>query len=137
MKSFENFERNHEIRTPTERQFGFFLGVILLVLSGFLFYKNGNIPVNFIFMAFIVFVISFLKPVVFRPVNKIWTKLGFIMARFTNPVIIGLFFFLIFTPFSFFFRLFSKSSFVKNSKNISSTWVKYEEHSETSMENQF
>lgn len=139
MNSFEDFERNHEIKTSTERQFGFFVSFILLIFSTFLFYKEGFFPLGLVFITFVVFSISFLKPAVFKPINKIWIKMGFVMARFTNPVIIGAFFFLILTPFSFVFRLFSKKTFVKNSKSLSSTWVECEKCSSslTSMENQF
>ena len=62
MKSLEDFKR-YEVKAVTEKQFGFLLGTVLLVSSAFLFYKNGNISLSFIFMTLIVFGLSFFKPV--------------------------------------------------------------------------
>src|SRR5207247_87623 len=61
------------------------------------------LPVSGVFL-----LLALTYPFLLRPLNRIWTQLGFLLSRVTNPIVIGAMFFVIFTPVAFFCRLLGK-----------------------------
>jgi hypothetical protein len=49
-------------------------------------------------------------PPVLRPVNYVWTRLGLVLQKVTNPIILGVLFYLFITPFALICRLLGKDS---------------------------
>ena len=59
----------------------------------------------YLFLSIIFLAISILIPNILLPLNKAWMKVGFILGTIISPLIIGLIFFVIFTPISFLFKI--------------------------------
>jgi hypothetical protein len=51
---------------------------------------------------------ALVAPAVLAPLNRVWTALGALLHKITNPIILGVFFYLVFTPFGSLLRLFGK-----------------------------
>jgi fumarate reductase subunit D len=49
-------------------------------------------------------VCAMVAPVVLRPLNRIWTRFGLLLHRITNPVILAVVYFGVFTPFGLLYR---------------------------------
>lgn len=90
------------------RKFGITVGVILLIIAGFLFWKEKESFRLFITTGIILFAFGIAIPIILKPVYWIWmifaTILGWLMTR----VILILLFYVIFTPIGLIPRLFGK-----------------------------
>ena len=90
------------------RNFGITVGIILLIISGFLFWKEKESFQILLFFGGTLFILGIAIPFILKPIYWIWmifaTILGWIMTR----VILSLLFFLIFTPIGLTLRFFGK-----------------------------
>ena len=90
------------------RKFGITIGLILLIIAGFLFWKEKESYQIFLTVGTILFVLVILVPAVLKPIYWIWmifaTILGWIMTR----VILSLLFYIIIVPIGLILRAFGK-----------------------------
>ena len=90
------------------RKFGITIGIILLVISGFLFYKEKESFQIFLAIGITLFFTAITIPFILKPVYWIWmifaTILGWIMTR----IILSILFYVILTPIGLILRLFGK-----------------------------
>ena len=105
------------------RKFGIAIGVILLVIAGFLFWKEKEPYQTFLTVGTILFVLGILVPAILKPIYWIWmifaTILGWIMTR----VILSLLFYIIITPIGLIPRFFGKQFLeLKWDKSKESYW---------------
>ena len=90
----------------SDRSFGLvFTGVFLIVCLWPL--RHGLPPrwwaagVSAVFLLF-----TAVAPSMLAPLNRIWTRLGLLLAKVTQPVFLAILFFGVFTPFGVLLRLF-------------------------------
>ena len=100
--------KNIESGKSDLRKFGITVGIILLIISGFLFWKE-----NESFQIFLVVGITFLLtavaiPVILKPVYWIWMIFAVILGWFMTRVILSLLFYVVFTPIGLTLRFFGK-----------------------------
>ena len=90
------------------RKFGITIGVILLVIAGFLFWKEKESFQIFLAIGITLFITAITIPFILKPVYWIWmifaTILGWIMTR----IILSILFYVILTPIGLISRLFGK-----------------------------
>ena len=90
------------------RKFGITIGIILMIIAGFLFWKEKESYQIFLTVGTILFVLGILVPAVLKPIYWIWmifaTILGWVMTR----VILSLLFYIIITPIGLISRFFGK-----------------------------
>ena len=90
------------------RKFGITVGVILLIIAGFLFWKEKVSFQLVLAIGIILFAFGITIPVLLKPVYLVWmifaTILGWLMTR----VILSLLFYVMFTPIGLISRLFRK-----------------------------
>ena len=90
------------------RKFGITIGVILLIIAGFLFWKEKESFQILLIFAIFFCILGIVIPFILKPIYWVWmifaTILGWIMTR----VILSLLFFLIFTSIGLTSRLFGK-----------------------------
>lgn len=58
-----------------------------------------------------------------KKLNYLWINLTLILSRVINPLIMGIFFFVIFTPLSIFLKIFGRDELMINKKYVS-LWKK-------------
>ena len=90
------------------RNFGITLGIIFLVISGFLFWKEKDSLTIFIAISITWFITAIAIPSVLKPVYWIWMIVGIILGWFMTRVILSLLFYLVFTPIGLILRFFGK-----------------------------
>lgn len=84
--------------------------------------------------------LAFVAPNVLQPMNRLWFKFGELLARIVSPIIMGIMFFLVFTPMAFVLRLLGKDLLsLKLNSEADTYWVKRDrkEREMGSMKNQF
>ena len=90
------------------RKFGITFGIILLIVSGFLFWKEKESFQIFLAIGIILFLIAISIPAVLNPVYWIWMIFAIILGWFMTRVILSLLFYIIITPIGLTLRLFGK-----------------------------
>ena len=90
------------------RNFGITVGIILLIISGFLFWKEKESFQILLFFGITLFLLGIAIPFILKPIYWVWmifaTILGWIMTR----VILSLLFYIILTPIGLILRFFGK-----------------------------
>ena len=90
------------------RKFGVTIGIILVIIAGFLFWNGKELFQIFLTFGAVLCVLGITIPFLLKPIYWIWmifaTILGWIMTR----VILSLLFYVIFTPIGLLPRLFGK-----------------------------
>jgi len=107
------------------RKFGITVGLILMIVSGFLFWKEKESFQILITSGAILLILGVTIPVILKYIYWVWmifaTIIGWIMTR----VILSLMFYAIFTPIGFILRLFGKQFIELNWNKTDSTYWKY------------
>ena len=90
------------------RKFGITIGVILLIIAGFLFWKEKESFQILLIIGVTFCILGIVIPFILKPIYWVWmifaTILGWIMTR----VILSLLFYIIFTPIGLTLRFFGK-----------------------------
>jgi len=88
------------------RKFGITVGVVLMVIAGFLFWRGKETFEILLISGSLLFVLGIAIPAVLKPIYWVWmilaTLLGWVMTR----VILGLLFYVVITPIGLLSRLF-------------------------------
>ena len=90
------------------RNFGFTVGIILLIISGFLFWKEKDSFQIFLAIGITLFFTAIAIPVVLKPVYWIWMIFAIILGWFMTRLILSLLFYVIFTAIGLTLRFFGK-----------------------------
>ena len=90
------------------RNFGIIVGIILLIISGFLFWKEKEAFQILLAIGITLFFTAIAIPSVLKPVYWIWMIFAIILGWFMTRVILSLLFYLLFTSIGLTLRLFGK-----------------------------
>ena len=100
--------KNIKSKKSDLRNFGITVGIILLVISGFLFWKEKESFQIFLAIGIILFLIAISIPAVLKPVYWIWMIFAIILGWFMTRVILSLLFYVVFTSIGLTLRFFGK-----------------------------
>ena len=116
------------MKLPSDYKFGLIFGIFFLILSIFFYIKKFN---GFYYVSgstsIIFFMIALIKPSILRPINRLWMALGFFLGTIVNPIVMGVIFFLLFSPIGIIMRLFGRDVLFIKLKKKPSYWEKYNE----------
>lgn len=112
-----------EVKLPSNRKFGFFFTLIFFFIGVYFFFKESTIISYLsIIISIIFFIVTIIKAKLLLPLNKLWMRFGFVLGMIVNPIVLGIIFFLIFTPISLMMRLFRRDELRLKVKKRSSHW---------------
>jgi hypothetical protein len=94
--------------TPSNSSFGYFFSLIFFVAAFFVGQKSLLLAFFLLITSFFLIVIAFKSPVILALPNKLWFRFGVFLGHVLNPIVLGLIYFLIFTPLSIFMRVFRR-----------------------------
>ena len=88
--------------------FGILFFIVFLII-GLYPLKNGlNIRLWSLGLSFVFSIITFIRPNLFTPLNKLWIQFGILLGKVISPIVMGLVFFFVVTPIGILVRLFKK-----------------------------
>jgi len=112
------------MKLPSNKKFGYFFSLVFIFFAWFFFDGDFNFIVTFFLLLSISFtVISFYKADLLTPLNTLWMRLGYALGKIINPIIMGIIFYCLFTPFAIFFKLIGRDELALIYKKKSSYWV--------------
>jgi len=128
-----------KVELPSNRKFGLFFTAVFLIAAAYSYrinshawlYVLGGLGVAFL-------IITLVNSEVLLPLNKLWMKFGLILGMIVSPVMMGVIFFVIFTPIAISMRLCGRDVLRLRLKKKSSHWVSRETEAQSgTFKNQF
>ncbi len=122
--SHETLARDEPVEGSSNRTLGLtFAGVFTLIGLWPLIFGHPmrlwSLAVAVVFAA-----LGLMVPGVLGPLNKVWTRLGLLLHKITSPIVLGLMFFVVVTPFGLVMRLFGKDLLkLRLDRDAKSYWV--------------
>lgn len=97
------------IELPSNKKFGYFFGFMLGLVALYMLHKDLFYFALFLFAISGFFILAALIiPSYLSLPNKLWMLFGIMLGKIVSPIILGCVFFGLFTPISFFMRLFGR-----------------------------
>jgi hypothetical protein len=138
--SGENFERGETVKRSSNRAFGLvFTAFFALIAFGPLL-RGHAVRWWAAELGALFLVTAIAAPCVLAPLNRAWTALGSALHKITNPIVLGVFFYLGFAPFGWILRRMGKDFLrLKRDPEASTYWLTREPPGPApeSMTNQF
>lgn len=106
--SHESFESHVETKMGSERSFGFVVGGILLVIALWPLMGGEGPRLWALIPALPLIALAAIRPALLAPLNKLWFKLGLLLGRIANPIVLGIVYYLWITPIALIMRLMGK-----------------------------
>ena len=112
------------LKTPSDKKFGLFFSMIFFLIFLYLYFIDlNNSGFYFLFGTILFFLISFLKPIILKPLNISWMYFGYLLGKFFNPIILGILFFFIVTPIALTMKIFLRDELKIKKNGLSSFWL--------------
>jgi len=124
----------------SDRSFGVVFAVVFAAIGAWPLFESGapRTWALIVSAAFLLFAVA--RPSTLAPLNRVWTKFGLLLSKFTNPIVLGLVYFLVLTPFAVAIRLFGRDALrLKADAAASTYWIERTPSGPTpqSIKNQF
>ena len=125
MSIHEDLSREIELKTSSDRSFGFVFTVVFLIIGLFPYIgEGGAINTWPIFVSAAFLIVTLAKPTLLAPLNKVWTKFGLLLQKVVSPIMLGMMFYAFITPFGLAVRLMGKDLLrLKLDKAANSYWI--------------
>ncbi len=105
------------------RKFGITIGLILMIVSGFLFWKEKESFQILLTAGAILLILGLTIPVILKPIYWVWMIFATIIGWFMTKLILSLLFYVILTPIGLIPRLIGKQFIgLKWNKKYSTYW---------------
>ena len=95
-----------EFQLPSNRSFGFLFVVVFAFFGGLSFLGAGTWWPLLVGLSVLTALVTLIAPGVLTPLNRAWMKLGELMGRVVNPIVLGVLFYGVITPFGIARQLF-------------------------------
>jgi hypothetical protein len=124
----ETYKERGPTKTSSDRGFGIVFTVVFALIAGFQLYAGriewamGLGAVAAVFLA-----VALVRPTLLAPLNRLWTRFGLLLHRIVNPLVMGVMFFGVITPFGLAMRLFGWDALSRKRKpEAASYWIERE-----------
>lgn len=122
------------------REFGLMTGGIIAVLFGlgFPFLLDHPWP-TWPWVIFAVLAVwGLAAPLSMRPLYRAWMRFGLLLSRVTTPLVLGILFFVVFTPIALAMRIFGRDTMTRKFEPDAKSYrVSSQKHSKQTMERPF
>lgn len=138
-QTHEDYRSHTTEKLPSNRSFGLVFTVFFALLAFWPLARRGE-PVRLwaAVASGVMLLLTLVAPNVLQPANRLWMKLGHLLGRIVNPIILSGMFFLLFTPIAFLLRLLGKDLLRwRRDAQAASYWIGRDDIQPDTMKNQF
>ena len=121
----EDLNRHEEIKVGSERGFGIVFAVVFLVVGAWPLLDG--LPPRWwaVAVAAVFLAAGYLFPIVLKPLNFVWFKIGMLMYKVVNPLTMAMLYVTTIIPIGLIMRAVGKDPLnLKMDKSASSYWIK-------------
>jgi hypothetical protein len=120
----EDLRRDDRITGPSDRKFGLTIGAILAVIGAWKLVHGSNWGLLWGALAAALIGCALLRPALLSRLNDLWLRLGLLLHRIVNPIIMVFLFFGMIAPIGLLMRAFGKDPLrLKFDKTARSYWI--------------
>ena len=121
-EQFKDFQNTKNINN---KNFGKQLSVLIFIIFLIRLYLNffSITEIILITLSISFMVISFIKPIFFRPIQIIFSSLAILLGKIINPIIMILLYTIIFIPFGLILKIFRYDPLGEKKHNFKSYWT--------------
>lgn len=106
------------------RSFGILFFIFFLIIGLYPMYNSDSPNIFFLILSLPFLILGLLNSKILTPFNRVWIKLGEILALIIAPLTMALVYFIFLTPISLIVRLFGKDLLSINSnKKLETYWI--------------
>ncbi len=128
-----------EIELPSNRKFGVFFTIVFAVAAAYSYY-SANVTLAYVFItaASIFLLVTLIKSDALIPLNKLWMRFGLLLGMIVSPIVLGVIFFGLFTPYALVMRLTGRDELRLKLDEKTSHWIiRYDPITSESFKHQF
>ena len=112
------------LNLPSNRNFGFFFSTVFLILSAyFLYIQSQLISFLLVLTAFLFLITTLLNADLLLPLNKAWMRFGLLLGMIFSPIVLGIIFFGLITPYAIAMRIIGRDELRLKRKKRDSYWI--------------
>ncbi len=113
-----------EIELPANSKFGYLFALIFSLATGY-FYLNTSWTWVFVFggLALLLLAVTIVKPEALRPLNKLWMKFALLLSVVVSPIVFGIIFFGLVTPYAVVMRFFGRDELRTKRSYRETYWI--------------
>ncbi len=100
----ERLSATEDIQGSSDRSFGIVMAVVFAIIGGWPLLSEGS-PRWWALIAAALFCgLAVLHPALLAPLNRLWFRFGLLLNKITSPLIMGLLFYGVMTPYAYVLR---------------------------------
>ena len=112
-----------EIELPSNRKFGFFFTFVFAVVAAYFHYSaNVTWASVFIATASVFLLVTLIKSDALRPLNKLWMRFGLLLGVIVSPIVLGIVFYGLITPYALIMKIFGRDELRLEVKKVQTHW---------------
>ena len=97
------------IKLPSNKKFGYFFTVVFVISTIYFLYSELKTATYIMaLVASLFFVITLINANLLLPLNKLWMKFGLLLGKIISPIVLGIIFLGLFTPYGIVMRIFGR-----------------------------
>jgi len=104
----EDLFREAELQGSSNRTFGLVLSAFFFLVALGPLWRHHEPRLWALAPVLAFLILSLARPELLAPLNALWMRLGLVLQRIANPIVMGLLFFVTITPIAFVMRLLKK-----------------------------
>ena len=128
-----------DIELPSNKKFGFFFTFVFAILAFYFLFIDSILWAQALaILAAFFLLITVIIPQVLLPLNKLWMRLGLLLGMIVSPIVLGIIFFGLVTPYGVVMGMFGRDELRLKFTKKSSHWISRSESIKSdSFKNQF
>ncbi|MBR0781088.1 hypothetical protein [Bradyrhizobium iriomotense] len=120
----ELFAREEQVVVGSDRAFGWVMAAALALVTLFNAWHSGRLWPWTLLLAAVFAVTAAIRPAALHPLNRAWTKLGLLLHKIANPILMGLIFYGTILPTGLVMRWRGKDALrLKRDESAESYWI--------------
>lgn len=135
-----DYTEHTSIKVGSEKSFGIVFALVFGSIALWPLFEGGSVRFWSLAVGGGFLLIAFVKPVILRPLNKLWFQFGLALGKIMTPIVMSFLFLVVVTPIALIMRAFGKDSLkLKLDSKAVTYWVDRAEPGPLpgSMRNQF
>ena len=104
----ERLSAKEDIQGSSDRSFGIVMAVVFVIIGAWPLLFGGTARWWSLIAAALFCSLAFLRPALLAPLNRLWFRFGLMLNKITSPLIMGLLFYGVMTPYAYILRWLGK-----------------------------
>lgn len=113
-----------DVRPSSDRSFGLVFTAVFAIAGLAPLWSGRPIRLWALAVSAAFLLAAWLKPSALAPLNRVWLQIGHAISRVTSPIVLGILFYGVFTPYGWMMRMFGRDRLhLRFDRTASSYWI--------------